>query len=100
MRAGKTDLHAMLQPGPHSHAVRYVTYCGPAKAIVRVNGSTFGLHPGHCVFEGDIFDGVRIGVLAVHDAAALPVIMIGFLPAPVSAGTFKLAETATGSISD
>jgi hypothetical protein len=77
--------------------LRYVTYCGPAKAIVRHDGTTFGLHPGHCIFEASDHI-VRIGVLAVRDAVAMPVLVIVFRPAPVSAGTFKLAETATGFV--
>jgi hypothetical protein len=94
------ELHATLQtlkPGPLSHAVRYFTYCGPAKAIIRHDGTTFGLHPGHCVFEAGQFHAVALGALAVRDAVAMPMLGITFRPT-VGAGTFKLAETATGYV--
>ena len=94
------QLHATLhtlKPGPLSRAVRYFTYCGPAKAIIRHDGYTFGLHPGYCVFEAGQLHAVALGALALRDAVAMPVLGITFRP-PVGAGTFKLAETATGYV--
>ena len=77
--------------------MRYVTYCGPAKAIVRHDGAMFGLHPGHCVFEAGSFHAVVIGNLAVRDAVPMPLLGITFRPT-VGAGTFKVAETATSYV--
>ena len=93
-------LHATLQtlkPGPLSHAVRYFTYCGPAKASFRYDGTTFRLHPGHCVFEAGLFHAVVLGVLAVRDAVNMPMLGITFRPT-VGAGTFKVGETSTGYV--
>lgn len=84
--------------GPLSHAVRYVTYCGPARAIVRHNGSTFGLHPGHCVFEAGAFHAVALGALALRDALPMPVLGITFRPTVSAGGTFTLGETPTGYV--
>ena len=87
------------EPSPLSHAVRYYTYCGSAKAVVRHHGSTLELHPGHCVFQAGHFRAVGIGVLAVRDAAAMPVLVITMRPPAAGARTFNLAEqTAAGYV--
>ena len=95
------DLHSALQtrrPGPKSHALRYVTYCGPAAAVIRSSGTTYRINPGHCAVGPGDFYAVRIGVLSIPPAESSHVLLITFREALAGAGTFKLTETETGYV--
>lgn len=86
------------RPGKPNSNPLYVRFCGPAQASVRVHGASYRIAGGHCSrMEGEFL--VRIGMIG--NAPVKPAEFVGLFlhhPKASRAGTFKLAETAAGTV--
>jgi hypothetical protein len=86
-------------PGlPGGHPL-YVRFCGPAEAVAHLDGGSFQLRGGQCTRDNGGGFLIRIGMIA--NAPALPFGFVGlFLHRSdvTHTGTFRLAETAKGTV--
>ena len=90
------DLRTAVQTPGTSGTALYTRWCGPARARVLFNGTSFLIRGGRCLSDSRRFF-VRVGLIA--NPPARPANWVGlFIHQAAQAGTFRLGDTATSFV--